>query len=233
MRLMLVVSYDGSKFHGFQRQKNVKNVQGYLEEGLSKLYQQEILVKGAGRTDAYVHAKYQVVHFDCAYKIKGLKKKLNKLLPDIYIRKVKVVNEDFHARHSVYNKTYLYKIDLSLKKDENYYLRVNHLNIKKMQEASRLFIGTHDFRAFVAGERINYITTIDKIKIYKIGTTLYLKFTGKSFYRYMVRNLVGALILVGKDKIDGQLINDMLNNKTDRRLDTSSPKGLYLVKIRY
>lgn len=235
MKYMMVISYDGSKFHGFQRQRNVRNVQGYLEDELSKLLNEEIVVKGAGRTDRGVHALYQVVHFETSKDVSNLKKALNNILEDLKIKKLKRVNKDFHARHSVKNKTYLYKVDLSNNKDDNYYLKVrNKLDIKEMKKVSSLFLGTHDFKNFVAGERLDYIGTILDIKIYKFNNILYFKFKGIGFYRYMVRNLVGALLEVGKGKASKETIENMLEHpEIDKRLPTSSPNGLYLLKINY
>lgn len=235
MKYMMVISYDGSKFHGFQRQKNVRNVQGYLEKNISELLNENIVVKGSGRTDRGVHAKYQVVHFETNIDISNLKSSLNKVLIDLKVKKVKLVSDFFHARHSVKNKTYLYKIDLSNSKDENYYLKIKYkLDIKRMKEASKLFLGTHNFKNFVAGERLDYNGTIINIHIYKINNILYLKFKGIGFYRYMIRNLVGALLEVGRGKIDKEVIRDMLDNyMIEKRLPTSSPNGLYLIKINY
>lgn len=235
MKYMMVISYDGSKFHGFQRQKNVRNVQGYLESELSNLLNEIIVVKGAGRTDCGVHANYQVVHFETNKNISNIKNSLNKILIDMKIKKIKKVDDDFHARHSVKNKIYLYKIDLSNKKSDNYYLKVKYnLDINKMKRASKLFLGTHNFKNFVAGERIDYTGTILDIKIFKYNNVLYLKFKGIGFYRYMIRNLVGALLEVGKGKIQQKVIKDMLDNYSlEKRLPTSSPNGLYLYKINY
>ncbi len=234
MKYMVVLSYDGSKFKGFQRQKNVRNVQGYLEEVFSNILDENIIIKGAGRTDANVHALYQVVHFETDKNIYDLKKKANKILEDVKIKKIKKVGPDFHARHSAKSKTYVYKIDLRGNRDKNYYGFVrNKLDINKMKEVSKLFLGTHNFQNFVAGERLNYETTITKIRIYKFNNVLYLEFTGFAFYRYMVRNLVGALVEVGKGKVSSQDIQDMLELKTAKRLPTFSPNGLYLKRIKY
>ncbi len=234
MKYMMVIAYDGSKFHGFQRQKNLRNVQGELEKALTNVLQEEILIKGAGRTDAFVHAKGQVVHFETKKNVTNLKKKLNNILNDIKVKKIKKVNDDFHARHSAISKTYLYKIDLSGQKDSRYYNVIkNDLNLKEMKKAASIFLGTHDFRNFVAGSRDDYHSTITSIKIYKIHHVIYMKFTGFAFYRYMVRNLVGALIEVGKGKVNVNLLNEMLKCETDKRLPTASPTGLYLLKIRY
>jgi tRNA pseudouridine38-40 synthase len=235
MRVKLIISYDGSKFHGFQRQIGIRNVQGYLEDSLSKLLNENIVIKGAGRTDRGVHANYQVVHFDTNKDIINLKNKLNSVLDDMKIKKVEIVNDTFHARHSVINKTYLYKIDLSNKRDFNYYLRVkNKLDIKKMKDAARLFVGKHDFKNFVAGAREDYTATIISIRIYKFNKVLYLKFKGVGFYRYMVRNLVGALLAVGKGKNSINELKEMLDKpEIEKNLPTCSPNGLYLIKINY
>ncbi len=234
MRIMLVIAYDGSLFKGFQRQKNVRNVQGELERTLSKVYDENIIIKGAGRTDRGVHAKYQVVHYDTNKNIPYLKDRLNKELKDIQVKKVKKVSNDFHARFNVKEKVYLYKIDLNGKRDSNYYLNYpKKLNIKKMKEAAKVFIGTHEFHNFTAGYRDNYVTTITKIKIWQFHEVLYLKFYGYAFFRYMVRNLVGALLEVGKGKIDKALLQKMVEGTLDKSLPTVSPNGLYLYDIKY
>ncbi|MBE6156706.1 MAG: tRNA pseudouridine(38-40) synthase TruA [Firmicutes bacterium] len=235
MKYMMVIKYDGSKFYGFQRQKNVRNVQGYLEEEISNALGEKVLIKGAGRTDRGVHAYCQVIHFETIKKIKGLKKILNKRLVDLKVKKIKKASNIFHARHSVKNKIYLYKIDLSNKRDKNYYLSMNYkLDLKNMRLASNMFLGTHNFKNFVAGERIDYVGTIINIKIYRFNKILYLKFKGIGFYRYMVRNLVGALIEVGKGKVNRSIIKEMINHpEIEKRLPTSSPNGLYLLKINY
>ena len=235
MKVMMVISYDGSKFYGFQRQNDVRNVQGYLERYLSHFLEEDIVVKGAGRTDRGVHAYNQVVHFETNNSIKGLKKRLNHLLKDCHIKKIKIVDDNFHARFSVLKKIYLYKIDLSGKKDSNYYLNYpKKLDIKKMKEASIYLIGTHNYKNFVAGKRDNYNSTVEKIKIFKFNNVLYLRFVGVGFYRYMVRNLVGALLMVGAGKIKESTIKDMIDNPDkEKRLTTVSPNGLYLVDINY
>ena len=235
MKYKMIIKYDGSMFFGFQRQKSVRNVQGYLEECISRELHEKIVVKGAGRTDRGVHANYQVVHFNTNKKIKNLKKQLNKILKDLKIKKIYKVDESFHARHSVKSKTYLYKIDLTNTRNSDYYLRFyGKLDIKKMKEASKYFLGTHNFKNFVAGERINYETTIFRIRIFEINNILYLKFSGIGFYRYMIRNLVGALLEVGKGKVVPIVIKEMLEHyEIEKRLPTVSPNGLYLTKIRY
>ena len=234
MRYKMVISYDGSKYYGFQRQKNVKSIQGELENFISKYLSSSVLVKGSGRTDKGVHAINQVVHFDTDKSIKGLKKYLNNNLSYIKVKCIKKVNDSFHARFSVKEKVYLYKISLNKEDDNNYYMILyNDVDLNKMRDASEIFLGVHDFRNFCSGEREDYITCIKSIKIYKINKHIYIKFIGSGFYRYMVRNLVGALISVGKGKCSIEELQDILDNKSNKRLPVCVSSGLYLVKVRY
>jgi len=238
MRYFLTISYDGSKFYGFQRQHNVINVQSTIEDELSKVFNEKILVKGAGRTDRGVHAKNQALHFDSEKLIntKTLKKNLNKCLNNIHINKCRIVDDSFHSRFSVKKKHYSYKISFnSKKKNSEYVYFQKKLNIKKMKEASRAFIGIHNFQNFVSGERENYECIIYRIKFHHMFRNgVKIDFYGKSFYRYMVRNLVGALIDVGKNKATKHDIEHLLNSeKTDKMLSTAPAKGLTLENIYY
>lgn len=233
MKYLMSIKYDGSKFNGFQRQKNVRNVQGEIEKAISNYLNEIIIIKGAGRTDKGVHAYDQKVHFETKRSIKGLKKYLNKCLIDIKVKNIKSVSDDFHARFSVKNKTYIYIISFNKKDDKRYYLYQKSLNINNMKKCAKLFEGTHDFQNFVSGHRDNYTSTIKSIKFYKTFKRLYIVFNGRGFYRYMVRNMVGALIQVGKNKVSINEIDNMINCKTEKMPNTAPANGLYLVKIRY
>lgn len=238
MRIKIVFSYDGSKFNGFQRQKKLRSVQKEIEDALSNIYEKPIEIKGAGRTDAGVHANNQVAHFDVEKNIPKLKEKLNNAIrPDIYIKQIKIVSDDFHARLSAKKKEYIYKINLGPYQsslNDYFYQPTFKLDIMSMKDASKLFIGTHDFHNFVAGERDDYLSTIKDITITNTFHILEIRFVGIGFYRYMVRNLVGALLEVGKCKIDRNYIRKMLDNPDEKiELPTAPPQGLYLNKIWY
>ena len=238
MRYLIKFSYDGTKFHGFQRQNDVKNVQGTLENVLSKVLGANILIKGSGRTDAGVHAIMQCAHFDYEGKINNSDiDKINILLNnEIVINKICNVKNDFHARHDVKEKVYVYKINNGKykKEYEGYYYQIKYdLDIKKMKKASKLLIGTHDFHNFVSGYRDDYTSTIYKIKIKKYKDIINFKFVGIGFYRYMVRHLVGALIDVGRGKVDIHVIENMLDKNIDKKLSVVPADGLYLEKIKY
>lgn len=237
MRYLVKISYDGSKFYGFQRQNDKRSVQGDIELALSKIFNETILVKGAGRTDRGVHALGQCFHFDtkCVMKTQLLKEKLNENLTDIIVLKCKKVSEEFHSRFSVKKKHYSYLISFD-KKDinSNYCYYHTPIDLKKMKKASKLFLGVHNFQNFVSGIRDDYTCIIYKINFKYRNNSLKIDFYGKSFYRYMVRNLVGALIDVGRGKATENDIIFLLNNKkTDKMLSTAPAKGLTLVKISY
>ena len=236
MRYLIRFSYDGTKFHGFQRQNDVRNVQGTLENILSNVLKENILIKGSGRTDAGVHAHDQCAHFDYSGKIsfKDIEK-INYLLgKDIVINKCVPVNDLFHARYDVKKKMYVYKINNGKYKNEYegyYYQSKCNYDIKKMKKASKLLIGTHDYHNFVSGYRDDYTSTIYKINIKKRGDIIILKFIGIGFYRYMVRHLVGALLDVGKNKVDVHVIENMLEKDINKTLSVVPADGLYLEKI--
>ncbi len=239
MNYLLTIAYDGSKFFGFQRLNEEMSVQKILEEALTKINKKEVLVKGAGRTDRGVHAYGQRVSFklDVAISDDGLKEALNSLVkPYIYVKEVLKVDEDVHARFSVKKKTYLYKINLGeynpLYTDYVYQSSYN-LDIDKMKEVAKLYLGVHDFHNFVAGERDDSKAIIYDIDFKIDNDILIISFEGKSFYRYMVRNLVGMMIEVsrGKDKIDK--VKEMLSSSEEIRGYTAPACGLYLEKIEY
>lgn len=240
MKYLISISYDGSKFNGFQRQKNKKTVQGELEKVLTKLNKSPVTVKSAGRTDKGAHALDQKCHFDLDLDLE--KYNLMRFLNDqidksIYVNDVIKVKNDFHARFMVKNKIYKYILNVGkydpISKD--YVYNYNHkLNVSKMKKASKLFLGEHSFENFVCGKRNNYDCYIKKIKIIIVNDLIYFEFQAKSFYTYMVRNMVGALIEIGKGKMTEEKLKKLIDNKEDIISYTTVPaSGLYLVKIEY
>ncbi len=240
MRYLASIRYDGSKFYGFQRLNKHKTVQGELEKVLTKLNKNLVEIKGAGRTDRGVHAYNQVVHFDLNIDIPvdNLKTAINSMIDDgIYVNYCEIVDEDFHARFLVKEKVYQYVINFGDKDPlcNNYlYNYCRDLDIQAMKKASKYLLGYHSFKAFVSGERENYDNVIYNIKFKKKKEILVITFTGKSFYRYMVRNLIGALFLVGEGKIIPEDIEEMLNKeKNIYNYMTVPAQGLYLVDVKY
>ena len=239
MKYLIKVKYDGSKFYGFQRLNEEPSVQKALEDALLVINKMEVLVKGAGRTDRGVHALGQGVSFDLDIDITedGLKKAINSLVePYIYVTECKQVKDDFHARFDTCKKIYRYKINLGeydpLLYDYTYEPNFK-LDIDKMKQVAGLFKGVHDFRNFVAGERDNYDCIIYNIDFEIEDNILNIIFEGKSFYRYMVRNLVGAMIEVGRGKEDISKVEKMLNLEENTFLFTAPSNGLYLESVIY
>lgn len=240
MKYLISIEYDGSKFYGFQRLNEKPTIQNSIEEALSIINKSPVEIKGAGRTDRGVHAKNQKASFDLSINIdeEHLKMALNSLIkPYIYVTDVKIVDNDFHARFNVVKKEYIYKINIGeynpLKVD--YELQINReLNIEKMMSVANIFLGIHEFNNFVAGDRDNYECIIYDIEFELKEKLLEIKFIGKSFYRYMVRNLVGAMLDVEKEKNTLEDIKYALDNPNiDKRFSTAIPNGLYLNKIEY
>ena len=198
------------------------------------------VVKGASRTDKGVHAYGQVVHFDLDYNVPcdRLIGAINAILPrDIRVMEIENASNDFHARRSAVGKKYVYKINLGNYDVflDRYYLQYPYkLDIKKMEECSKIFLGIHNFKNFTAGERDNYEAIVREINFIKNGDILEIEFVGKSFYRYMVRNMVGAMIDVARGKHSIKEVEELLNNWNKRgQMQTASPNGLYLVAVYY
>ena len=240
MRYLITVSYDGSKFFGFQKLNNNVTVQGELENALSKINKSHVYVKGSGRTDRGVHSLGQRCHFDLDVNVppKRLINAINSIIMlNMYVADCEIVSDDFHARFNVKRKVYKYIINLGkfdVFKNDYVYNYCNNLDIDSMIDASKYLLGKHSFKAFVSGNRDNYNSEIYDIKFLKENNYLYITFVGKSFYRYMVRNLVGALMLVGKGKITGVMLKDMLDSQYNKYNYMTVPaSGLYLERVDY
>lgn len=240
MRYLIRISYDGSHFNGFQRLKEKLSVQKTLEDALKIINKSPIEIKGAGRTDVGVHAMGQCAHFDLDVEIptERLITAINSIVrPYINVLECTVVNDDFHARFSAKEKKYIYKIwcgEYDPKKYDYYLMYDKKIDINKLKECANVFIGEHDFHNFVSGSRINSNGTIYNIEIKKNKDEINIEFRGKSFYRYMVRNLVGAMLDYNEGKCDIILIKQMLEDKNfNYQLSTAPAKGLYLEGVYY
>ena len=243
MRFLLKFSYDGTDFVGFQRQPGKRTIQGELEEALTKINNnQKVTITATGRTDKKVHALIQYAHTDIDVKIteNKLRRAMNTFLPDdIHIISTSIVDKNFNARYMVKEKTYKYLINLGEYNpiERNYVFQYNHeLNIDNMKECAKVFLGEHDFRAFVTEnkEKINCIRNISNVEINLKDEILEIKFTGNGFLKYQVRNMVGVLIRAGEGKITKPDVKEILNSKSrDKSGKTAPPEGLYLVDIKY
>ena len=242
MRFFITLSYDGTRFHGWQIQPNGISVQGELQRGLSLLLRQEIIVTGAGRTDAGVHASMMVAHFDYVGELdcRQLAYKLNKLLPqDIAVQKVEQVSDDLHARFSATSRTYYYYIHTEKSPFERHYSCELHypLDFSKMNEAARILMEYEDFGAFCKSHADVKTTLCHVTKAewhQNSPSTWYFEITANRFLRNMVRAVVGTLIEVGRGRMSIDDFRKVIEGKRRTEAGESMPgNALFLVNITY
>lgn len=243
MRYLMTFSYDGSNYNGYQKQPNEHTVQSNIEDALFKINSNKfVTIHASGRTDSKVHALNQKAHFNLDKKIDGskLKHSLNSILPkDIYIKNVKEVKEDFHARFDVIKKEYIYKINIGEYNplEVNYVMQYNKpLDIKKMKKALKLFEGEHDFTSFTKANEIKetFGRTIYKTYFDVSNGIITITFVGNGFLRYMVRNMIGLLIEIGSSKKEVNEVGRLFELKDRTKAGiTAEPNGLYLKNVYY
>jgi tRNA pseudouridine38-40 synthase len=249
MNYRLTLQYDGTDFHGWQMQGELRTVQGELKRVLSLIEGQEVVVHGSGRTDAGVHAEGQVAnaHLDREITEERLRAAINGNLPrDVRVLEVAIVEDDFHARYSATGKTYVYRIFNSRVMSPFWNRCALHearaLDIKKMRDASRLFLGEHDWTAFSSAQaetasRVRTVRELDIAEHYDErgrGRLLEISASADGFLRYMVRSIAGTLLAVGRGEIDKETIARVI--KTGARSlvgATAPPHGLTLKSVSY
>ena len=243
MRYLITFSYDGTNYSGYQKQRGYKTIQEEMEKALSFINDgKKTTITSSGRTDKGVHALCQKAHVDISVNITEykLKRAMNSNLPkDIHVISTLKVDDNFHARYMVKEKEYKYYLNMGEYNplERNYvYQYGKKLNIDKMREAIKYFLGTHSFKSFTPAKDIreNYIRTINYVDINQIGDIICFTFRGNGFIKYQIRNMVGYLIKVGAGKKKGEDIPKILE-KEDRRFAsiTAHPEGLFLTDVKY
>ena len=243
MRYKIIFSYDGTSFHGYQKQYSYRSVEECLENALYDINNHTFTnITSAGRTDKGVHAKAQVASFNLDVNITEYKLKcaLNSLLPeDIHVIEAKSVADDFHPRYMAKEKKYVYYLNTGEYNplERNYVYQYNkELDISKMKEAIKFLIGKHDFEQFVSSEakKTSYVREIFDAKIEEEDNIIKFIFIGNGFMKYQVRNMVGTLLKVGKGKLEPIDINLILKGeKSKNEVLTIKPEGLYLEEVKY
>lgn len=250
MNFKLLIQYDGTDFHGWQVQENDRTIQGELERVIGMLVDGEVSVTGSGRTDAGVHAAGQVanVHLpDGKFTAEKLKAAINgNLWRDIRIMNCEEADAEFHARFSAKKKTYLYRI-VNAPVMSPFWRRFAHfeskpLDVGRMGEAARLFLGEHDWTAFSSArsDGDSRVRTILDMSVdshwddMAQGVMIEIRVTGSGFLRYMVRSIAGTLIEVGRGEVDFDTIQTAIITG-DRSLagKTSPAQGLTLLQVDY
>ncbi|MGH9956191.1 MAG: tRNA pseudouridine(38-40) synthase TruA [Pyrinomonadaceae bacterium] len=249
MNFKLTIQYDGTDFHGWQAQGELRTVQGQLGRALTLIEGSEVTVHGSGRTDAGVHAEGQVANVNLQSVItpEKLCAAINGNVDrDLRVISAEVVSEDFHARFSAVEKTYVYRI-LNGPVISPFWFRYAHhearaLDLETMRQAARLFVGTHDWTAFSSADadtedRVRTITRLEILERWdeRAGARMIeVTTTGNGFLRAMVRSIVGTLLAIGRGEMDQDTVTLALTNP-DRSLagPTAPAKGLTLKEVTY
>ena len=245
-RLCLTLEYDGTDFVGFQLQPNDRSVQGVLEAALAEVTRETRRVFPAGRTDAGVHARGQVVHVDSETRLAppDLQRALNAVLPgDVAVLALAAVPPDFDARRDALAKTYTYRI---LNRTEPSPLRARfslhlrgRLDLAAMAEGAKALLGTHDFSAFRGApggvpEDDQPRRSLDRLEVAERGDEVELVAEGRSFLRHMVRNIAGTLIEVGQERRPAEDVAAVLASRDRARAGPTAPAhALCLERVSY
>lgn len=242
--IKIILEYDGTRYHGWQRQANGLTVQEVIEEGISKITEEDIRVVGSGRTDAGVHAMNQVANFRTNSNIKetGLFRGINSLLPwDIVVKELAEVDASFHARYDAKSKIYMYQIyrgavRSALYRDYAWFIH-DTLDTEKMKEAAKLLLGTFDFSSFCAANCgiKNHVRTVKSVYLV-LDRRGMVKFCieADGFLKYMVRNIVGTLADVGRGKLSGAEFMRIVEAKDRKQAGQTAPAhGLFLQEVKY
>lgn len=242
-RVRLIVAYDGTNYHGWQVQKNGITIESELNRCLTELLQEPIEVIGASRTDAGVHAMGNVAVFDTCSRMPAEKISyaLNQRLPeDIRIQKSEEVDADWHPRYCDSRKTYEYRIyrgEFPMPLKRLYALHIYYnVDLEKMREAAKFFVGEHDFKSFcqVGAQVKSTVRTVYDVSIIEEGADLVIRVTGGGFLYNMVRIMSGTLLEVGKGKIEPGQISEIIQAKDREAAGPTAPAhGLTLIKYEF
>lgn len=242
MRIKLKVAYDGTNYYGFQHQNNVSNIEDTLLEAIKRVDNSVEKIYGSGRTDRFVHARGQVVHFDTNKNILEYKwiQAINTFLPnDIHVLSCEYVSDEFHARFCAVKKEYRYYIryksyDIFTR---NYAEFIPNMNLELIEKNIKKFVGVHDFKGFCSAQiskEKNTIKEIYRADVIVHDEFLELVFVGNGFLKYQIRTMVGTLVDIATGRKDESIIEEIFETlnpgKSTRVL---SGCGLYLVEVTY
>lgn len=241
MRYFFEISYNGSRYHGWQSQANAVGVQQIVEDTLSKLTREKIEIVGSGRTDSGVHCAQQFFHADFKKELKtdDLIHRLNSFLPkDIAIHSIFKVKDSAHARYDARQRSYKYRI--TTKKDPLLIGYAYHffkpVDVESMNRAAKLLIGEHDFTSFskVKTDVNHFVCDIKKAKWLRKKDSLIFEISANRFLRGMVRAVVGTLLDVGTKKISIHDFHEIIRGKDRKKAGMNVPaEGLFLTEVKY
>jgi len=240
VHVRLDLEYDGSEFHGWQVQPGLRTVQGELQRALETVLRQPALPEGAGRTDAGVHALGQVasLHCEASRAPEVLQRALESLLPpDLLVRRVRTVPAQFSARHSAVARSYRYRLFRGRSALwRRFCLEVPpSLDVESMDQAARVFLGEHDFRAFAAADAgTECPCLVERARLLAQGAWIDFEITANRFVHNMVRRLTGVLLEVGRGRLSPGDVGTILREGDRQRGGPClPPQGLFLLRVRY
>lgn len=243
LHLQLVIAYDGTRYAGWQRQRNAPTIQAELEKALRTLTGRRVIVTASGRTDAGVHAQGQVAHVRLQTRLTptALRKSLNAILPpDIVIRSIQNVPGTFHARYDARRKWYRYRVVTGPEKPLFERAVVHHvpqrLNVAAMRRAARVWVGRHDFRAFHSAGRsvASAIRTVHSLRVTQRGRAITMDITADGFLYHQARRMVGTLIEIGKGRWSPDIAATFVGrHRPPISAPTAPAKGLCLMRVAY
>jgi tRNA pseudouridine38-40 synthase len=244
----LVLEYDGTRYSGWQDQKNARTIMGELKKAARQVLEQSADVQGAGRTDAGVHALGQVAHLRVASQVRQppevVKRRINDLLPaDIVILDLQRAERGFHARHDALTRTYIYQISTrkqAFMKRYVWWIKEN-LDIRSMERAVVMLSGRHDFVCFRAVDASrtdeSTVVVVESAEIETEEDIILFRIEASHFLWRMVRRIVGVLVRVGTGEVNHGDFGKLLDGRCDPRLDvaawTAPASGLFLERVRY
>ncbi|HSZ74927.1 MAG TPA: tRNA pseudouridine(38-40) synthase TruA [Rhizomicrobium sp.] len=244
MRYRLTIEYNGGPFVGWQRQENGPSVQGALEDAVFKLSGERVNVAGAGRTDAGVHARGQVAHFDLEkeFAVDKVRDALNYYLKPapVAVLDAEIASPDFHARFSATSRRYLYRImcrkaPLVIERGFAWHIQ-RDLDADAMHEAAQSLVGYHDFTTFRAVEcqADSPVKTLDRLDVKRMGNEIHIEASARSFLHRQVRSMVGSLKMVGEGKWKVSDTARVLEARDRAQCGAlAPPDGLYLMRVDY
>ena len=242
--IKIIVEYDGTRYNGWQTQKNASGIQEILTNAIHQVCTDVNKINGAGRTDAGAHAIGQTANFftECKIPVKKIPAAINVFLPkDIVVKNAEEANKAFHSRYSAKGKKYMYIVNnTSIRSALSFYREYYfpyEVDYKKIKKACEIFEGTHDFKGFMAtGSSVkDTIRTISKIQVKKRNDgRIVFNFIGDGFLYNMVRILVGTILDVGIGKIKIEDLRNVILSKDRSKAGKTVPaQGLYLVEVYY
>jgi tRNA pseudouridine38-40 synthase len=243
LQIKLTIEYDGTNYSGWQLQSGQDSIQARLETALERIFSTAVRVRASGRTDAGVHARGQVAAFTLprAFDAAELHRALNAILPDdIVILNVEPAGDEFDPRRHATARVYEYRVlnqgTRSAFEHRYAWLVREALDVDRMNEAARIFIGEHDFAAFrtLGTEVHSTVRRVMASEWHRDGAHLIYRVEATSFLRHMVRTMVATMVEVGRGKLSPSLVSDLIRSGQRSMAPAAAPpQGLYLIEVRY